>query len=96
MILYAVNQYHLDTKIGETVYFLKEDEMKKYLKMKNEEQVDVYRGFSFDPLLSIGKNGQRQKESFKSFAEFLGWIKSEYSFIAMDLYSTIKRIDHSG
>lgn len=90
MLLYAVDHYHLDKQIGNTVYFFTESEMRSYLKKQNEKGGVIYRGCILDPLLPTDGYGNTNKNGFESFEKFETMVKPEYRFLAMDLYSTIK------
>lgn len=90
MLLYAVNRYHLDKQVGDTVYFFIEDEMKSYLNKQNKKQDDTYRGYVLDPLLPVFEHGISDEKPFNTFEEFEPMVKPEYRFLALEMYSTLE------
>jgi len=92
VLLHAVKKYDFDENEIDTIFFFKEDEMKNFLKNKNEEGNFIYRGETYDPLLPRRVDGNRGISMFENFDEFKKWVKPEYSFMAMDLYTEIKKL----
>lgn len=87
MLLYAVEKYHHNKKMGQPKYFLTEDEMKAYIELSIKMEQDVYRGIVLDPLVNDFKTQRYDLSKIKTFSEFQPLIKSEYQFLAKDLYN---------
>lgn len=85
MLLYAVERYHLNQKIGETKYFFTETEMKNYIELNNKMEQDMYRGFILDALKI--ETQKSDLDNIKNFSEFEPLVKPEYKFLAKKLYT---------
>lgn len=91
VLLHAVKKYDLDENEISTIFFFKKHEMINFIKNNSDEKNFIYRGYTYDPLLPRRECDNREISIFENFDDFKKWVKPEYMFMVMDLYTEIKK-----
>lgn len=91
VLLHAVKKYDLDENEISTIFFFKKHEMITFIKNNSDEKNFIYRGYTYDPLLPRRECDNREISIFENFDDFKKWVKPEYMFMAIDLYTEIEK-----